>query len=141
MKVEALLTDRGTTRSSTTAATGDYIFSAMPIGVYEVRFSAPRFQQFLRTSVTLDANQNVRADAGLTVGSVTGSVNVTAESPLVDNRSAVMGTLIDDRRPPEFNALNRVNLGNPNVPLGSSMGRITSAGSPRVPQFALKLLF
>jgi hypothetical protein len=40
-----------------------------------------------------------------------------------------------------FNALNRVNLGNPNVTLGSSMGRITSAGSPRVLQFALKLLF
>ena len=27
-----------------------------------------------------------------------------------------------------FNVLNRVNLGNPNVTLGSSMGRITSAG-------------
>ena len=31
-----------------------------------------------------------------------------------------------------FNVLNRVNLGNPNVTLGSSMGRITSAGSARV---------
>jgi hypothetical protein len=40
-----------------------------------------------------------------------------------------------------FNVLNRVNLGSPNVTLGSSMGRITSAGSPRVLQLALKLLF
>src|SRR5690242_1301711 len=40
-----------------------------------------------------------------------------------------------------FNLLNRVNLGNPNVTLGSSMGRITSAGSARVLQFALKVLF
>jgi hypothetical protein len=40
-----------------------------------------------------------------------------------------------------FNALNRVNLGNPNTTLGSSMGRITSAGSPRVLQLALKVLF
>jgi hypothetical protein len=40
-----------------------------------------------------------------------------------------------------FNVLNRVNLGNPNVTFGSSMGRITSAGSPRVLQFALKVLF
>ena len=40
-----------------------------------------------------------------------------------------------------FNVLNRVNLSNPNTTLGSSMGRITSAGSPRVLQFALKLLF
>src|SRR5258706_12087361 len=55
-KVEAVLTDRGTTRSAVAAATGDYIFSAMPIGVYEVRVSAPGFQQFRRTSVTLDAH-------------------------------------------------------------------------------------
>jgi hypothetical protein len=40
-----------------------------------------------------------------------------------------------------FNVLNRVNLGNPNVTLGGSMGRITSAGSARVLQFALKVLF
>jgi hypothetical protein len=37
--------------------------------------------------------------------------------------------------------LNRVNLGNPNVTVGSSMGRITSAGAARVLQFALKVLF
>jgi hypothetical protein len=40
-----------------------------------------------------------------------------------------------------FNVLNRVNLGGPNTTMGSSMGRITSAGSARVLQFALKLLF
>jgi len=40
-----------------------------------------------------------------------------------------------------FNVLNRVNLGNPNVTLGSKMGQITSAGSARVLQFALKVLF
>jgi outer membrane receptor protein involved in Fe transport len=40
-----------------------------------------------------------------------------------------------------FNVLNRVNLGNPNTTVGSSMGRITSAGSARVLQFALKILF
>ena len=40
-----------------------------------------------------------------------------------------------------FNVMNHVNLGNPNVTLGSKMGQITSAGSPRVLQFALKVLF
>jgi hypothetical protein len=40
-----------------------------------------------------------------------------------------------------FNVLNRVNLGNPNTTLGSSNGKISSAGSARVLQFALKLLF
>jgi hypothetical protein len=40
-----------------------------------------------------------------------------------------------------FNVLNRVNLSNPNTTVGSSMGRITGAGSARVLQFALKVLF
>lgn len=41
-----------------------------------------------------------------------------------------------------FNVLNLVNLSNPNTTLsGGRMGRITSAGSPRVLQFALKLSF
>jgi hypothetical protein len=41
-----------------------------------------------------------------------------------------------------FNAFNRVNLGNPNTNAGTAQfGRITSAGSPRVIQLALKFYF
>ncbi|MGA2268000.1 MAG: carboxypeptidase regulatory-like domain-containing protein [Bryobacteraceae bacterium] len=97
-KVEATLTQRGTVRTGTTGATGDYVFSAMPIGAWEVSVAAAGFQQFRRAAVTLDANQNVRVDAALTVGSITESVTVTAEATLVDSRSAVMGTLIDGAR-------------------------------------------
>jgi outer membrane receptor protein involved in Fe transport len=96
--VEAVMTERGTTRTGTTGASGDYVFSAMPIGTYEIRVTAAGFQQFRRESVTLSASQNVRVDAALTVGSINESVTIRAEAPLVDSRSAVMGTLIDDRR-------------------------------------------
>jgi hypothetical protein len=41
-----------------------------------------------------------------------------------------------------FNALNRPNLSNPNGTVSSSnFGKITSAGDPRIGQFALKLAF
>jgi hypothetical protein len=41
-----------------------------------------------------------------------------------------------------FNATNRVNFGSPNTQLGNpSFGRISSAGSPRNNQVALKLQF
>jgi len=96
--VEAVLTDRGTSRTGTTGVSGDYVFSAMPIGSYEIRVSAPGFQEFRQQSVTLNANQNVRVDAALTLGSATESITIKAEATLVDSRSAVMGTLIDDRR-------------------------------------------
>jgi outer membrane receptor protein involved in Fe transport len=97
-QVKAILTDRGTPRSGTTSIAGEYVFSAMPIGTYAVEVKATGFEQFRRESVTLNANQNVRVDAPLTVGSINQSVVVRAEASLVDSRSSVMGTLIDDRR-------------------------------------------
>ena len=97
-QVGAVLTDRGTTRTGTTSIAGEYVFSALPIGTYTVEVTATGFAQFRRESVTLDANQNVRVDAPLTVGGIDQSVVVRAEAPLVDSRSAVMGTLIEGRR-------------------------------------------
>ena len=97
-KIEAFLIGRGTTRTGATSASGEYVFPAMPIGAWEIRVAAAGFQQFRRQPVTLDANQNVRVDASLTVGSINESITVNAEAPLVDSRSSVMGTLIDDRR-------------------------------------------
>ncbi len=97
-QVKAVLIERGTARNTTTGATGEYVFSLMPIGKYEIQVTAAGFQQFRRESITLNANENVRADAALTLGSTRESITVTGEAPLVDSRSAVMGTLIDDRR-------------------------------------------
>lgn len=97
-KVEAILIERGTTRTGVTSAVGDYVLTAMPVGIYEVRVTAPGFLQFRQASVTLYANQNVRVDAKLTVGSVNESITVREEAPIVESRSAAMGSLIDDRR-------------------------------------------
>ena len=97
-KVESVLTERGTSRTATTSASGEYVLSALPIGTYEIRVTAPGFQQFQRKAVALDANQNVRVDAPLTLGNVTESVVVREETPLVDARSAVVGTLIEGQR-------------------------------------------
>ncbi len=97
-KVEAILTNRGTSRTVNSSATGEYVLPAMPIGTYEIRVSADGFQQFVQQAVSLNANQNLRVDAALVVGSISQSVTVNAEATLVDSRSAVMGTLIDDRR-------------------------------------------
>ncbi len=96
--ITAVITDRGTTRSTTSGANGEYVFPAMPIGSYRVQVTLQGFQQFQRDNVTLNANDNIRVDAKLTLGSVTESVSVTVEPPHVDTRSAVMGTLLDGRR-------------------------------------------
>src|SRR5690349_15377680 len=83
-KVEAVLTERGTVRAGTTGAAGDYVFSAMPIGTWEVRISVAGFQQFRQAAITLNASENIRVDAELKVGSITESVVVTAQTTLVE---------------------------------------------------------
>ena len=97
-QVKATLSETGATRIVTTSITGEYVFAAMPVGTYVIQVTAAGFKQFRRQSITLNANENVRADAALTVGSNAESITVTGEAPLVDSRSAVMGTLIDGRR-------------------------------------------
>lgn len=97
-KVRVLLDERGTTREFATEATGDFVFPALAIGTYSITVEAQGFKAFRRTGVTLTTEQNVRIDVSLQIGNVNESISVTAEAPLIDSRSSVIGTLIDSRR-------------------------------------------
>ncbi len=97
-RVKVLLDERGTTRELTTEATGDFVFRALGIGAYTITVEAPGFKAFRRSGVTLTTEQNVRVDVAMQIGNVSESVSVTAEAPLIDSRSSVIGTLIDSRR-------------------------------------------
>ena len=96
--VKATLESRGTQRTATTDTRGDYVLLLLPIGDYAIQAEAQGFKAFRQERVTLNANENVRVDAQLAVGSLSESVSVTAEAPLVDSRSSTVGTLIDPRR-------------------------------------------
>ncbi len=97
-RIVATLGERGTTRTVVSSTEGGYVLPLLPIGVYTLRVETGGFKQFTRDGVTLNANENVRVDARLEVGSLSENVTVTAEAPLVDSRSSVLGTLIDSRR-------------------------------------------
>ncbi len=97
-RVAATLGERGATRSAETDTQGGYALTALPIGTWSIAFEAPGFKQFRRDAVSLNANESVRVDGQLAVGSVSESVTVTGEATLVDSRSSTMGTLIDARR-------------------------------------------
>jgi hypothetical protein len=96
--VTATLVERGTTRTVPTGADGQFVMSLMPIGNYVISVAKEGFKRYEQKGVELTANQNVRLDLQLELGSIAESVSVTAEPPLVDTRSATMGTLIDSRR-------------------------------------------
>jgi len=97
-QVTAILEERGTTRVTASDAQGSYVLPLLPIGTYTIRVGAQGFKEFSQQGVTLDANENARVDATLQVGAVNEKVEVTAEAPLIDTRSSVVGTLVDSRR-------------------------------------------
>jgi outer membrane receptor protein involved in Fe transport len=96
--VIATLESRGTQRNVTTDSRGDYVLPLLPVGTYAIQAEVKGFKTFRQQGITVNATDNVRVDAQLEVGSVSESVSVTAEAPLVDSRSSTVGTLIDPRR-------------------------------------------
>jgi outer membrane receptor protein involved in Fe transport len=96
--VTAILEARGLERRVATNERGDYVLPLLPIGDYTIRVEGSGFKMFRRSNVTLTANENVRVDTVLEVGSVAEELTVTAEAPLVDSRSSQVGSLIDERR-------------------------------------------
>jgi hypothetical protein len=64
------------TRITTTGASGAYIFPIVPAGQYMLEATASGFKVEKRSGITIDVNQNARADFALQVGSVREVVEV-----------------------------------------------------------------
>jgi outer membrane receptor protein involved in Fe transport len=77
---------------------GDYIVRALVPGQYGMTVEKEGFKKFVRAGVGVTSFANVRVDVALEVGAVTQTVVVAGEAPLVDTRTATVGTLIDDKR-------------------------------------------
>src|SRR4051812_20251090 len=69
----------GQTFTAATSATGNYTISQLPVGDYEVVVTAPGFKSYNHTNVHLAAQQTLREDVALAVGTSTEAVTVTAE--------------------------------------------------------------
>ena len=64
---------------------GSNLFSQLKPGPYTLEVSAPGFQKANVTGIVIAIGQRAHVDAKLTVGAVNETVNVTAESPLLEN--------------------------------------------------------
>lgn len=82
--VEAKSVNRVGVNTVVTDAVGAYRFPALPPGVYEVTASLTGFNPSKVTNVQLALGQLLKIDLSLTVAAVTETVQVTAESPLID---------------------------------------------------------
>ncbi len=89
--------DTGITRVVTTSEGGRYIAPELTLGRYEVTATAQGFQTEVRSGITLTVGQEAVVNFALKVGSVSESVVVTAEAPLVETTTAATSGLVDER--------------------------------------------
>src|SRR5260370_38001213 len=89
--------DRGTTRNLTTNDAGEYQAPNLIAGTYIIRASAMGFKNVERRNIGLEVAKDVRIDVTLQPGATSTTVTITAEAPLVDSTSAVMGGTLSNQ--------------------------------------------
>jgi Carboxypeptidase regulatory-like domain len=87
--------DRGTVWPATTNADGIYNILRIPVASYSLRVEAKGFQTTLFPPFTLVLNQTARIDVQMKVGSVTETVQVSGEAPLLQTESTEVSSLVD----------------------------------------------
>ena len=86
------------TRVATTNASGQYVAYSVPTGPYTITAEAPGFEKLVRSGIVLTAADTITADIKLPVGSVQQSVEVTAETPLVQEQTSVVSSLVSNQQ-------------------------------------------
>ena len=81
-----------------TNAVGNFEAPALPVGVYDISFTADGFRRTIRAGQILQVDQRLRLDVSLTVGEVTETVEITAMAPLIETETASQGTVVDNAR-------------------------------------------
>jgi hypothetical protein len=77
----------GAVYQAQSSSTGNYTFSQLPVGTYQMSSSVPGFKQFIRTGITVLVAQTLRIDISLEVGAISETVTVNADAPLLRTES------------------------------------------------------
>ncbi len=94
--VQAINQATGLEHVAESNATGNYVITALPIGTYDLTATSEGFQTLFRPNVTLNAGTRARVDVELQVGSVSETVEVTADLPLLESETSSLGQAIEN---------------------------------------------
>jgi trimeric autotransporter adhesin len=127
-----LLTNSGTkvVRSTRTNDAGDFFFTAVDPGAYEVAISLVGFKKIERKGVAVDLGATVTLDERLEVGTVGEIVDVTGAAPLIDTATASEGQVYSEQQVQDLPNLGR----NPFV-IDKLDNNVTPVGDPRFVRF------
>jgi hypothetical protein len=97
-KVSLINQDTGVLRSTLSNSLGEYVFSQLVPGAYTIAVEAQGFKKFEGKNTVLETQGQLTVDLKLEVGSVSETVQVTSEVPLIETSTASQGQLIDNQK-------------------------------------------
>jgi hypothetical protein len=89
--------DTNARQSQTTAAAGSYAFPQVQPGRYRLEAEAPGFKKFIQSGIAIDVQQQVALDVALPIGQTSESIEVTAETPLLQPNTSSLGQIVSNR--------------------------------------------
>ncbi len=97
----------GVVRDTVSTTAGEYVFAQLQPATYTVSVEASGFKKLERRGVIVGAAQQVGLDLHLELGAVSESVEVTAESPVIENATASNGQVLDTQQMEDLPNLGR----------------------------------
>ncbi len=96
-KATARNTDTGAVYSASSNDSGFFLITEVPAGPYTVSVERAGFRRYLQQSATMTTGESVSLDIRLTLGDVSESVTVTAETPQVESTTSQFDQLIESK--------------------------------------------
>ena len=81
-------------RKSVSSASGDYDFSLLPVGAYNITVTTAGFKTQTVTNLAIEAGDRARADVQMQAGAVGETVNVEASTPLLQADNATVSSTV-----------------------------------------------
>jgi Carboxypeptidase regulatory-like domain len=125
----------GQQRQSVSNANGIYAFTNVGVGRFNLDATAPGFQKFSTTDISVNTAQTLKEDVTLTVGNAAQTVTVQADALQVQSETSELSTLITGQQVTQLatngrnvTALAALGLGvSNNLPAFSGVNALTSA--------------
>lgn len=92
--IEAKNRQTGALFQAASSLTGNYTLAQLPAGVYELSTSVSGFKKYVRTGITVNVAQTLRIDIPLEVGSISETVTVNADAPLLRTESGELSHIV-----------------------------------------------
>jgi carboxypeptidase family protein len=89
-------------RSATTDANGAYRFLNLPIGNYELTAELAGFAKYVRDGITVSLNQDAVVEVQIHPATISESIQVTADAPLLNTTTPEVGVRFDTTRVAEL---------------------------------------